>query len=66
MLRLRLRINMSTWSVVFATSTARRSISETLEESAGTAMAFALGLLLGRALRAATASEQAWALREVM
>lgn len=57
---------MSTWSVVFETSVTRRSISEILELSAGTEIAFAPGRLLGRALRAATASSQAWAFRDVM
>lgn len=57
---------ISTWSVVLATSATRRSTSETLEESAGTEMAFAPGRRLGRPLRAATASSQAEALREVM
>lgn len=37
-----------------------------LEASAGTEMAMALGALLGSALRAATASSQALALRDVM
>lgn len=57
---------MSTWSVVLATSFARRSSSLTLELSAGTEMAFAPGRLLGSAFRAATASSQAEALRDVM
>lgn len=57
---------MSTWSVVLETSATRRSTSETLEESAGTEMAFAPGRRLGSALRAVTASSHAEALREVM
>lgn len=57
---------MSTWSVVLETSATRRSISDVLEASAGTEIAFAPGRRLGRALSAATASAQASALREVM
>lgn len=57
---------MSTWSVVFATSATRRSISETLLESAGTEMARAEGDFPGRAFKAAQACSQAAALREVM
>ena len=41
-------------------------MSATLALSAGTAMAWAPGRLLGRALRAAQAASQAAALREVM
>ena len=44
----------------------RASISEILELSAGTEMAFAPAALLGSALSAATASSHAFALREVM
>ena len=58
--------SMSIWSVVFDTSCTRRSISDGFEESAGTEMAFAPGALFGSALRAAQASSQALAFREVM
>jgi hypothetical protein len=57
---------MSTWSVVFSTSETRRSISWIFDESAGTEYALASGDLLGRALRAAQASSQAFAFLEVM
>jgi len=54
---------ISTWSVCFSTSLTNRSISETLELSAGIEMALPSH---GRALRAATASSHALALRDVM
>lgn len=54
---------MSTCWVCFETSPTRRSISDSLEMSAGTDMALPEH---GRAFRAAQASSQAAALREVM
>src|SRR2546423_8295507 len=57
---------MSTWSVVLATSAARRSISDTLAKSAGIAMAWAPGRRLGSAFSARTASSHACPLRDVM
>jgi hypothetical protein len=57
---------MSTCEVVLETSATRRSISETRDESAGTEIARAPGRRFGRAFRAATASSQAEALRDVM
>jgi len=57
---------ISTWSVVLPTSATSRSISLVLLASAGMEIAFAPGRRLGSALRAATASSQAEALREVM
>jgi len=54
---------MSTWSVCLATSATRRSTSDGLAMSAGTDMALPEK---GSALRAAQASSQAAALRDVM
>ena len=54
---------MSTWSVCLATSATRRSTSDGLAMSAGTEIAFPEK---GSALRAAHASSQAAALRDVM
>lgn len=54
---------MSTWSVCLLTSATRRSTSDALAMSAGTEIALPWK---GRAFRAAHASSQAAALREVM
>jgi hypothetical protein len=54
---------MSTWSVCLLTSATRRSTSEAWEMSEGTEMALPGN---GSALRAAQASSQAAALRDVM
>lgn len=58
--------SISTWFVVFPTSLTKASTPAILALSAGTDIAFAPGLLLGRAFRAAQAESQAAALREVM